>query len=77
MNMWQLNTQQKAKIVDFSASLSEVQKIRLIDLGFALQETVICVKRIPFGGPAVYQVQSSMFALEGSIACHVIVELME
>ena len=77
MNMWQLKTQQKARIVDFSASLSDIQKMRLVDLGFAKQETVVCVKRIPFGGPAVYQVQSSMFALEGSIANQVVVELME
>ena len=77
MNMWQLKAQQKAKILDFSATLSEMQKIRLVDLGFAKDEIVVCVKRIPFGGPAVYQVQSSMFALEGSIACHVVVELME
>jgi Fe2+ transport system protein FeoA len=77
MNMWQMNTQQKARIVDFAENLSEIQKIRLIDLGFAPQETVVCVKRIPFGGPAVFQVQSSMFALEGSIARYVLVELVE
>ena len=77
MNMWQLKAQQKAKILDFSESLSDIQKTRLVDLGFAEHEIVVCVKRIPFGGPAVYQVQSSMFALEGSIACQVIVELME
>lgn len=77
MNMWQLTTQQKAKIVGFSASLHADQKVRLEDLGFALQEIVICVKKIPFGGPAVYQVQASLFALEGSIARHVVVELIE
>jgi ferrous iron transport protein A len=77
MNMWQLKTQQKAKILDFSTSLSDIQKMRLVDLGFAKQEIVVCVKRIPFGGPAVYQVQSSMFALERSIASQVVVELME
>ncbi len=76
MNMWQMNTQQKAKIVDYSATITADQKVRLQDLGFVVQEIVVCVKRIPFGGPAVYQVQSSMFALEGSIARHVQVELV-
>jgi ferrous iron transport protein A len=77
MNMWQLKMDQKAKIVDFSTDISLAQKTRLQDLGFLQKEVVVCVKRIPFGGPSIFRVQSSQFALEKSVASQVLVELVE
>ncbi|MBY0385719.1 ferrous iron transport protein A [bacterium] len=74
MNMWQLPINQKAKIKDFAEDLSSQEKTRLEDLGFRLDEQVLCLRRMPFGGPTVFQTQFTVYALEKDLAQKVFVE---
>jgi Fe2+ transport system protein FeoA len=74
MNMWQLSPGQKAKIKGFSQQTPLAQKIRLQDLGFTYEETVLCLRRLPFGGPSVFQVQLSAYAIEKELAVCILLE---
>lgn len=68
MNMWQLSANQTAQITGFSSQIALDQKKRLEDLGFKMSEVVICLRKMPLGGPVVYQVQSTAYALEKELA---------
>ena len=74
MNMWQLSIHQKAKITSFAEDLSSQDKIRLEDLGFKINEQISCLRRIPLGGPVLFQTQLTVFALEKELAQKVFVE---
>ncbi len=68
MNMWQLSANQTAQIIGFSQKISQDQRQRLEDLGFKMSEMVICLRKMPLGGPVVYQVQSTAYAVEKELA---------
>lgn len=76
MNMWQLPIGQKAKIQGFSEEISVHEKMRLEDLGFRIDEQVLCLRKMPLGGPSVFQTQFTAFALEKDLAQKIYVESM-
>jgi Fe2+ transport system protein FeoA len=74
MNMWQLSANQTGQIKGYSSLISLDQKKRLEDLGFKIDELVICLRKMPLGGPVIYQVQSTAYALEKELAEQVVMD---
>lgn len=74
MNMWQLPINQIAKIKSFAQDLSAQEKMRLEDLGFRIEEPISCLRRMPLGGPSIFQIQFTVFALEKELAQKIFVE---
>lgn len=72
--MWQLPMNQKAKIKSFADDLTFQEKTRLEDLGFRAEEQVTCLRRLPLGGPAIFQTQFTVYALEKDLAEKIFVE---
>lgn len=68
MTLWDLKQGQHARITGIAAEMEEVFQRRLEDLGFRAGETVMCSKKIPFGGPRVFRVGDSVFSVERSMA---------
>lgn len=74
MNIWQLAVNQKGQILGYSSEIIVEQKRRLQDLGFVEGEVVECVRRLPFDGPCLFQVQNTVYALEKNIATSVLLD---
>jgi Fe2+ transport system protein FeoA len=57
-----------AVIVGYGAQLSEIHRVRLIELGFAIGQAVRCSRKAPFGGPDVYEIADGLFSLERELS---------
>lgn len=68
MKLWHLAPQNKAVITHCNHEIDGAYKQRLTDLGFRPGEIVECVRHLPFSGPRVYMVQSTIYALEMELA---------
>lgn len=73
MSLWELSPEKRATVETIVASCPELFKTRLGDLGFYPGEHIVCLRKTPFGGPRVYQVGHSVFALAEDIASFVLV----
>lgn len=71
MTLWELSKKHQAKIDALHPSLAEGLQIRLSEMGFAVGEELICVKRSPFNGPMVVQVQDCVYSLDRQLAEHI------
>lgn len=74
MTLWQLPVDKKAKIKGYNTSLADDQQTRLQDLGFAVGEFVLCLRKMPFGGPSLFQVQNTVYGLEKELAMNVFLD---
>lgn len=74
MTLWQLSVDKKAKIKGYSESLSFDQKTRLQDLGFVAGEWVLSLRKMPFGGPSLFQVQNTVYGIEKDLAVNVLLD---
>lgn len=74
MTLWQLPVDKKAKIKGYKESLSMDQKTRLEDLGFVVGEWVLCLRKMPFSGPCLFQVQNTVYGLEKDLAVNVLLD---
>ncbi len=50
------------------------QKTRLEDLGFVVGEWVLCLRKMPFSGPCLFQVQNTVYGLEKDLAVNVLLD---
>ncbi len=48
----------------FHADLGGAERQRLAELGFVAGAEVRCVRRVPFGGPSLYQVGGCVLSVE-------------
>lgn len=74
MSLWNLKSNQSARVRGIDPSLPATFRDRLEHLGFAAGEQVACVRRTPFNGPRVYRVGDSVFSLAQDIASAVLIE---
>jgi Fe2+ transport system protein FeoA len=66
--LWNLTRGQAGVIEDFDASLPEIYRNRLMELGFHPGERVTCLQAPALGAPRVYRVANSTFSLDDDIA---------
>ncbi|MCB0357754.1 MAG: ferrous iron transport protein A [Bdellovibrionales bacterium] len=74
MNAWELKANQKGRI-KWVEDLSPTIQQRLIDLGFAVGETILCVKIPPFNGPRMFQNSHGIYSIEQEVARCIGVEI--
>lgn len=74
MTLWQLPEQGHAAITGFAQNLDERHQRRLRELGFDIQQTIVCLRAVPFGGPRVYQVGDSVISLAKDMASAILVD---
>jgi ferrous iron transport protein A len=72
-SLWSLSPTQQARVKTIVDTCPELFKSRLGDLGFYPGERIVCLRKTPFGGPRVYQVGQSVFALAQDIASFVLI----
>ena len=68
MTLWTLKEKAVAVICGLSDSIPDRYRRRLRELGFHLDERVICVKWTFAGGPRLYRVGNCVYSLEKDIA---------
>lgn len=68
MTLWELAKKQHATIEKFDPNLANGLKVRLSEMGFAEGEVLTCMKRSPFNGPIVIQVQDCVYSLDKQLA---------
>ena len=74
MKLWNLKEKQKAQILSFSSEMDGQYLSRIRELGFSETALIECIKRIPFGGPRVYQIGDSVFSITEDIAGKIEIE---
>jgi len=73
--LWDLQAGQSARIIGYDDALAESYRIRLMELGFHVNEQVTCVQSPSLGAPKVFRVSNTVFSLDDEVALHILVEL--
>ncbi len=68
MSLWELEEKQSGSIHSVKDDLSPQTIMRLREIGLNKDDNVTCLKKLPFGGPKLFQVSDSVFSLEEDIA---------
>ncbi len=68
MNLWNLKEKAEAVISGLSDDIPERYRRRLRELGFHVDERIVCVRRTFAGGPRLYRVGNCVYSLERDIA---------
>jgi len=68
MTLWELSKKHHARIDKLHPALAEGLQVRLSEMGFAVGEILTCMKRSPFNGPMVVQVQDCVYSLDKQLA---------
>ena len=68
MNLWTLKKGEAGQVTQLSESLSEDFKLRLVDLGIHVGETLQCVQAPGFGAPRSYLVNNTVYSLDKEIS---------
>ncbi|WP_100644428.1 FeoA family protein [Alteromonas facilis] len=68
MTVWDLTKKSSAQIRGVNASASPSLAQRLAEMGFVEGQVVKCMKRTPFNGPLVIQVQDCVYSVDKSLA---------
>lgn len=74
INLWQAPKEKTLRIVALDSTLDKKQSRRLCDLGLYNKSQVICIHRLPFGGPLVVQVGDNIFSLTKELASKILIE---
>lgn len=72
--IWNLTKMQKGIVSKLSLELDHSLMTRLLEMGLAPKEEVLCLRTTPMGGPKVFQIRDSVFSLEKSIAEKIYIE---
>lgn len=62
---------QTVRVCGIGAGLELPERRRLNELGFCEGAHVRCLRRVPLGGPHVYEVSGSVFSLEARLVAHI------
>lgn len=73
MTIWDLPKRAKGQITGLNASVNPNLSQRLEEMGFVEGQIVQCMKRTPFKGPLVIQIQDCVYSLEKALAEQIIV----
>lgn len=73
MNLWDLKKNATATISGLAESIPENYRRRLSELGFHMDEHVLCVHQTFASGPRLYQVGNCVYSLESDIARSIVV----
>jgi len=68
MSLWNLKEKEIAIICGLSENIPDRYRRRLRELGFHVDEKVLCVKRTFAGGPRLYRIGNCVYSLERDIA---------
>ena len=73
-SLWELRAGESARITGYDNVLAETYRIRLMELGFHVNEQVTCVQSPSLGAPKVFRVSNTVFSLDDEVALHILVE---
>ncbi|MBT1451758.1 ferrous iron transport protein A [Glaciecola sp. XM2] len=68
MTIWDLKKRTKAEITNLTSTLPTNLSMRLAEMGFIEGQIVHCMKRTPFSGPLVIQLQDCVYSIEKDLA---------
>ncbi len=68
MTLWEMPKKTSATIRMLDSALAQSLKTRLNEMGFLPGELLTCIKRSPFGGPLVIQIQDCVYTLDEQVA---------
>lgn len=68
MTLWDMPKNSKATVIGFNKQLLSNLQLRLNEMGFMPGEILICMKRSPFNGPLVVQIQDCVYSLDRQLA---------
>lgn len=68
MTIWDLPTTQSATISSLAAGIQPQLNQRLAEMGFNPGQFLKCIRRAPFKGPLVIQIQDSVYSIDKQIA---------
>lgn len=68
MTLWELSKNTQAYIDDVNPILNTQLRTRLSEMGFSTGEVLKCMKRSPFNGPIVIQIQDCVYSLDKQLA---------
>jgi Fe2+ transport system protein FeoA len=71
VSLWDLKEDENATIERLGSGIESRHQIRMQELGIHPGSNIQCLKRIPFGGPRVYQVGGCVFSIARDIASHI------
>lgn len=72
-SLWQLPPGETGVITGFDGRLAASYRVRLMELGFHLGESVTCLQAPGLGAPRVYRVSNSVFSLDDEVAGGILV----
>lgn len=75
-NLWNLKVNGAARIQKISDTLDEKYRQRLADLGIIVGEEIQCMRKTPFGGPRVFQIQQTLFSFDREISESIFIEAL-
>ena len=61
----------KATIIGLNDELTKMLRTRLNEMGFVPGEMLTCMRRSPFRGPLVVQIQDCVYSLAQQLAQHI------
>ena len=73
-SLWEAQSEVSVTISSFADTLSTIEATRLRDLGLYESTPVICIRRLPFGGPIILQVGDNIFSLTKELASQIRVD---
>ena len=73
MTLWDMPKKTSALVEKLDEELTLTIQIRLNEMGFVPGELLTCMKRSPFGGPLVVQIQDCVFSLDQQLASQICV----
>lgn len=68
MTLWDLSKNTQASVKELHPELQQQLKVRLAEMGFCTGELLTCMKRSPFNGPLVVQIQDCVYSLDKQLA---------
>nr|WP_136251301.1 FeoA family protein [Ningiella ruwaisensis] len=68
MTIWDLPKQSRAQISGLNQNISSDLRQRLEEMGFVEGQIVQCMKRTPFKGPLVIQLQDCIYSVDKALA---------
>ncbi len=71
--LWSLQAGEHCEILGYDDVLPEPYRIRLMEFGFHVGESVSCLQAPALGAPKVYRVSNTVYSLDDEVASHVLV----
>lgn len=72
-SLWVLPPGETRVIVGYDDALAANYRVRLMELGFHVGESVTCLQAPGLGAPRVYRVSNSVFSLDREVAGGILV----